>query len=154
MFAPSSPVTGGPQTGLTSPTYTFVADTAPSINAKQYAVSAVGGTQTGVTVSSVGSPFTNTFARPAAFKLLGQPNPTTGLIKNVPVNTWKWITRKGVTPAANQPAALMTVITTISIPAGAETYDSVNVKAALSLHFGMGFQQSDEVGDSVTSGVL
>jgi hypothetical protein len=44
----TSPITGGAQTGLTSPTYTVVTDTAPPGNpGKQVAVTALGGTQAG-----------------------------------------------------------------------------------------------------------
>ena len=43
-IAVTSPITGQPQTGLTSPTYTVVADTAPAGNpGKQVAVTALGG---------------------------------------------------------------------------------------------------------------
>ena len=76
MWNPTSPVTGAAQTGLTTPTYTFVADVAPDANGKQVAVTALGGTQVGVTPHSVASPFTGTFVRPKSFKALGQPNPT------------------------------------------------------------------------------
>lgn len=57
-YSPSSPVTGGTQTGLTSPTYTLTADIAPSALGKQHAVTALGGTQTGVRTSSAADPFT------------------------------------------------------------------------------------------------
>lgn len=50
-------LTGAEQTGFTSPTYTTAADNAPDFNAKQVAVTAVGGTQAGVTAHSVSSPF-------------------------------------------------------------------------------------------------
>lgn len=46
----TTPVTGAAQTGLTSPTYTHVVDTPPNAYTKQYAVTALGGTQTGVDV--------------------------------------------------------------------------------------------------------
>lgn len=49
-IALSSPVTGGAQTGFTSPTYTLTADTPPAgSGGKQYAATALGGTQAGVT---------------------------------------------------------------------------------------------------------
>jgi len=153
-YSLSSPVTGTAQTGLTSPTYTHGADVAPDINGKQVAVTAVGGTQAGVTIHSISSPFTTTFVRPKNYRLLPSPSPITGVIKNVPKNTFKLITRKGVTPAASQPASVMIVTTTIDIPAGADTYDAANVRAALSMHFGSLSQQSAGVGDTCISGVL
>jgi hypothetical protein len=153
-WAPTSPITGGPQTGFTSPTYTHVADTAPDANGKQVAVTALGGTQTGATVHSVSSPFTITFVRPKSFKVLGQPNPVTGLVASVPKNVYKVITRKGMVPLAGQPFATMLVETTMSVPAGADSADAANIRAALSAHFGAIWQQSAGVGDTDVSGVM
>ena len=146
-------ITGGPQTGLTSPTYTVVTDTAPDANGKQYAVTALGGTQTGVTAHSVSSPFTITFWRPKLARLIGRINALGYLVQN-PKNTYKTITRKGVTPLVGQAVELMTVTTTVECPAGAETNDSANVRAALSAHFGAMWQQSSGEGDLVVNGVL
>lgn len=153
-FALTSPITGQPQTGLTSPTYTHVSDSAPDITGKQVAVTALGGTQTGVTTHSMSSPFTLTFFRPKVFRFLGKPNPVTGLIKDVPRNTFKLITRKGVLPLAGQPFQNMQITTTIDLPAGADTADAANVRAALSAHFGALVQQSAGVGDTTVSGVV
>jgi hypothetical protein len=153
-FTLTSPITGAAQTGLTSPTYTHVADTAPDVTGRQVAVSAVGGTQTGVTVHSIASPFTITVFRPKVFRSLGQPNPITGLVKNVPRNAFKVITRKGVTPLAGQPITNMQITTLVEIPAGSDTADSANVRAALSAHLGALAQQSSGLGDTCVSGVL
>jgi hypothetical protein len=153
-FSPTSPVTGAAQTGFTSPTYTIVTDQAPDNNGKQYAVSAIGGTQTGVTVHSVSSPFTSTLVKPKVFKALGKPNPTTGLIGNVPRNVWKHITRHGVLPLAGQPQATMLVTTIIEVPAGADLADPANVRAALSLHYGIAAQQSAGIGDTTVTGTF
>lgn len=151
---PSSPLSGGAQTGFTSPTYTLVADVAPSINGKQVAVSAVGGTQVGVTAGTVASPFSLTFVRPASLRVLGQPNPVTGVIANVPKNQYKVITRKGVTPLTGQPIQTMIVTTTIDVPAGSDTADIANVRAAISAHIGYLSQQSAGIGDTAASGVM
>ena len=120
-FAPSTPVTGAAVAGLTSPTYTLTTDVAPSINGKQYAITALGGTQTGVDVSTVSKPFSVTFFRPAVLRVLPQANPVTGVIKDVPMNTYKLITRKGVLPAANQVPMVARVTTIIEVPAGSDT---------------------------------
>lgn len=48
-WSPSSPLTGASQSDLTSPTYTLTSDVAPNSNGEQAAVTALGGTQTGVT---------------------------------------------------------------------------------------------------------
>lgn len=153
-FALTSPITGQAQTGLTSPTYTHVTDSAPDITGKQVAVTALGGTQVGVTTHSMSSPFTITFFRPKVFRFLGKPNPTTGLIKDVPRNTFKLITRKGVLPLAGQPFQNMQITTIIDLPAGSDTADAANVRAALSAHFGALVQQSAGVGDTAVSGVV
>ncbi len=150
----SSPVTGQAITGLTSPTYTVVSDVAPSVNAKQYAVTALGGTQTGVDAHSVSKPFTHTFFRPAVLKTLPQPNVATGVIKNIPVNTYKSITRKGAVPSANQNAVVPRITTTFEIPAGTDTYEPEELRAMLSLHIGMLTQQANNIADLITSGVL
>lgn len=152
-FALTTPVTGSAQTGFTAPTYTVVVDTPPESNGKQWAVTALGGTQTGVTTHSVASPFTVNFVRPKAYKVLGKPNPTTGLIVNVPMNVYHLITRKGCLPLAGQPFVPMVVRTSISVPAGADTADAPNVRAALALHGGATAQQSAGIGDTTVSGI-
>jgi hypothetical protein len=154
MFTLTTPITGAAQTGLTAPTYTLISDLAPDNNGKQVAVSALGGTQAGVTVHSVASPFTITFTRPRVFKQLGKPNPTTGLIKDVPRNTFKLITRKGVTPLASQPFVNLQITTIVDVPAGSDTYDSSNIRAALSAHIGALSQQSAGAGDTLVNGVV
>lgn len=153
-FTLTTPVTGQPQTGLTSPTYTIVADTPPDATARQYAVTALGGTQAGVTPSSVSSPFTTSMFRPKNYQFLGKPNPTTGLIARVPKNVYKVITRKGVTPLAGQPIAGLLITTVIEVPAGADLADPASVRAALSMHLGSLAQASAGIGDTVVQGVL
>lgn len=153
-FAPSTPVTGAAVSGLTTPTYTIVADVAPSINGKQYAVSALGGTQTSVDVNTVSKPFTITFFRPAVLKVLPQANPVTGIVKNVPLNTYKLITRKGVAPAVNQSIMVARITTTIEIPAGSDTYEPEDIRALISAHFGTGWAQASGIADTVISGVI
>jgi hypothetical protein len=153
-WSPTTPITGAAQTGFTSPTYTIVSDLAPDVNGKQVAVSALGGTQAGVTVHSVSSPFTGNFVRPKTFAVLGKPNPTTGLISSVPKNEYKLIVRKGVTPLAGQPIQPLIIDVKMSVPAGSDTADPANVRAALSFAFGLLAQQSAGVGDTTVSGVV
>lgn len=152
-FAPSSPITGGAQTGFTTPTYTIAADTPPDVNAKQYAVTALGGTQAGVTVNSVSSPFTLTMFKPKVFKSL-KPVNSQNVLPDVPYNTYKVITRKGVLPLAGQAARNMMVTTIIELPAGSDVADAPNVRAALSAHVGALTAQSAGIGDTTVSGVL
>lgn len=153
-FAPSSPVTGAAVTGLTTPTYTLTTDVAPNINGKQYAVTALGGTQTNVDVNTVSKPFSISFFRPAVLKTLPQANPVTGVIKNVPMNTYKLITRKGASPAANQNPMVARITTTIEVPAGSDTYEPEELRAMLSAHFGVGWAQASGIADTVVSGVI
>jgi len=153
-ITPTSPITGSAQTGLTSPTYTFVADTAPNSFGKQHAVTTLGGTQTGVTVHSASAPFTGTIFRPAQFKTLPFGLDTSSIIRNVPKNVWKVLTRKAVTPAVNQPVQIFPITTTLGAPAGSETYDIANLRAAISHHIGLLTQVSAALGDSVNNGTL
>lgn len=153
-FAPSSPITGAAVTGLTTPTYTLTTDTAPSQNGKQYAITALGGTQTNVETHSVSKPFTLSFFRPQVLRVLPQANPVTGVIKNVPVNTYKMITRKGVVPSVNQAAMTARITTVIEVPAGADSYEPEDLRAMISAHFGAGWAQASGIADTVVSGVL
>lgn len=154
MWNPSTPVTGAAQTSFTTPTYTLTVDTAPTIFGKQHYVSALGGTQAGVNTHSVSAPFTHMFVKPAVLKTLGNPNPVTGRLPSVPNNTYQLITRKGVVPLAGQPARTMIIRTIIDVPAGADSYDIANVRAALSSHIGLLNQQSSGVGDTANTGSM
>lgn len=150
----TSPITGTAQTGLTTPTYTLTTDTAPNAQGKQWAVTALGGTQTGVSVHSVAAPFTVSAFRPANFKQLGKANPVTGVIYNVPKNQYKVITRKGVLPLAGQPYQIMQITTIIDVPAGSDLASPAECRAALSAHIGALSQQSAGVGDTAVSGII
>jgi len=153
-WSPTSPVTGGAQTGLTSPTYTLTQDTAPDVNGKQHAVTTLGGTQTGVRTHAVSDPFTVTFSRPKNPRVLPSPNPVTGKYASIPRNQSVLIVRKGVNYAANNAPDLMIIRCTLDVPAGSDAYDAANVRAAISLLIGALSQQSIGVGDSVVSGIL
>lgn len=153
-FAPSTPVTGAAVSGFTSPTYTLTTDVAPSINGKQYAITALGGTQTGVDVNTVSKPFSISFFRPQNLRVLPTANPVTGIVKNVPMNTYKLITRKGILPAANQNTMVARITTIIEVPAGSDTYEPEDLKAMLSAHFGVGWAQASGIADTVVSGII
>jgi len=152
-YAPSTPITGAANSLLTSPTYTIVADTAPNAVSKQYNVSALGGTQTGVTVHSVSSPFTLTAFRPQTFKVLGQPN-TSGVIKSFPKNEYVLLVRKGVGVLASQPVQVASVRISISIPAGSDTYDKANLAAMYSAAVGLLAQIPQGLFDLGVTGTL
>jgi len=153
-ISPTSPLTGASQTNLTTPTFTLVTDQAPNARSKQWAVTALGGTQTGVDAHSVSNPFTITFEKPASFKLLGQPNPVTGVVSNIGRNVYVVRTRKGVTPLSGQAEQTMLVETRISVPAGADSADSNSIESALSAHIGALSDQDAEIGGLCLDGVL
>jgi hypothetical protein len=153
-FAPTTPITGAAQTGLTSPTYTIAQDTAPDANAKQYYVSALGGTQTGVLAHSVAAPFTLSFWKPKNLRTLRPVNPVTGVLRDVPTNPYKAITRKGVLPLANQSFKTMVITTNFDVPAGADVADPLSVKAAISAHIGLLTQISAGIGDTALTGTI
>jgi hypothetical protein len=151
----TTPITGGAQTGLTTPTYTISADTAPTNAGKQYAVTALGGTQAGVdTSSSVSRPFTITLQRPATLKSLGPVDPVTGALRSVPRNTFSVIARKGVTPLAGQSPVVLLAKLTIDVPAGADIADAANIRAAMSMLVGALNQVSSGLGDTLINGII
>lgn len=153
-FALSTPVTGGAQTGFTAPTYTLTTDTAPDVNGKQWAVTALGGTQVGVDAHSASKPFTITFTRPKAYKALGSPNPVTGVISSVPMNTYQVLVRKGVIPATSQSPRVAMFRYAQDVPAGSESNDSANLRAGESLFVGAVSQQSAGLGDTLITGIM
>jgi hypothetical protein len=153
MFNPTSPVTGAPITGFTSPTYTIAADTAPDVNGKAYAVTALGGTQAGVVISSSSIPFTVLFTRPKVNRGL----PALGLngrLPSIPRNEFTLSVRKGVVPLSGQPALPCVLKLVIPVPAGADVADKANLLAALSVMAGILWEQSNEIGDSIIAGTL
>jgi hypothetical protein len=126
---------------------------APDVNAEQVAVTALGGTQTGVEIHSVSSPFTLAFWYPKVLKTL-QYITGSGNQPTVPKNIYKFITRKGVSCHADLPDQVMLVTTEISVPAGSDTIDAANVRGCLSAHLGAVAQQSAGIGDTAVSGIV
>lgn len=149
----TSPITGSAQTGFTTPSITVVADVAPTINGKQVVVTAMTGIA-GITPGSVSSPFTMNFTRPVSTRTLAPVNPVTGVLRSVPRNVYKQITRKGVVPLAGQAVETMLISTEYSVPAGADIADPVNVRAGVSAHHGYSNQQSSNIGDTLVNGIL
>jgi cysteine sulfinate desulfinase/cysteine desulfurase-like protein len=152
-FSPSGVITGGAQSGFTSPTYTITADTAPEF-AKQWTVTAVGGTQTGVLVHSIGNPFTFMMSRDRVLKSLGAANPVTGVISPVPRNIYRMNVRKGILPYTDAPALPAIARLEFSIPAGGDFTDPENVRALVSLLAGLLSNQSSGIGDLLINGSL
>ena len=149
----SSPITGGAQTGFTSPTYTVSLDSSPS-NCKQWTVTAAGGTQAGVTVHSISAPFTISYWRPLIYKFLQWITTALGVQpKSIPRNVHKLIVRKSVGLSASVSSIAVGTVE-LSIPAGAETFDPANCRAMLSALIGVLNQQSAGWGDTLVSGSL
>jgi len=151
----TSPVTGGAQTGFTTPAYTLVADSAPNNNGKQYAVSGLTGTQAGVDTSSTPTrPFTLLVSKPPVLRQLPSLNSVTGILGNVPRNVYKAYVRKGVTVLTNQVPQVASASVELSIPAGADLNDAPNVRAMISLLIGALNQISAGIGDTCVTGVM
>lgn len=153
-FSPDSSITGGTTTGLTSPTYTLLADMAPSQGQRQWAVSALGGTQTGVRANSISDPFTVTFSKPVAPKALPAPNPVTGKYAATPVNTYGLLIRKGVKIDAVPNYGISRVRLNFDIPAGSDNTDAVNIRAMISFLVGILTEETDDLVETLTTGVL
>lgn len=150
-WSPDSSITGAAQTGFTDPTYTVVDDTPPAVNAKQKTVTALGGTQSGVSASSVSRPFTMTFYKPNA-KALPPANALTGLRATPPMNQWRIVFRKGGECAAGVPG-IAVLRFTLDVPAGMETYNPAEVRALLSFAIGALSEESADLGDTLITGV-
>lgn len=153
-FNPTSPLTGAAQTGLTSPTFTLAVDTPPAANGKQFAVTALGGTQTGVKPNLLSAPFTMAMFRPKDFAVIGAVNPTTGQLRSVARNRFSVVIRKGVLPLAGQASQNAVVTVNIDVPAGADNADELSIRSMLSATFGLLNANSSAIGDTVVSGVL
>lgn len=150
----TSPVTGSAQTGFTSPTYTVVADTPPNAYTKQWAVTALGGTQTGVDVHGASKPFTVSFARPQTIRSAPVVNPVSGVMPNSPRNVYSVIVRKGQVPGTGQNPQVAVLRCDLAVVAGADLVEPEDVRAALSLLIGSMSQQSAGLGDTLVNGLL
>jgi hypothetical protein len=152
-WSPDSSTTGGAQTGFSAPTFTLVDDTAPVVNAKQKTVTALSGTQGTASANTLSKPFTATFYKPAAVKQLPAANPLSGARGAIPNNQYKLIIRKGGNADAGVPVTLI-IRLTIDVPAGMETYNPDEVRAAISFLVGLLTEESSDLGDTVVTGVL
>lgn len=153
-IAVASPITGATTfTGLTNPTYTIAADQAPDVNGKAYAVTALGGTQTGVEVSAASNRFTLLFTRPKTLRLLPalQAN---GQLANVPKNVWVVSGHKSVDVLSGQPKQLMVARLELSVPAGADTADPESVRALICAFAGALWESGNDLADSIVQGSL
>lgn len=154
MFSPSSPITGAAISGLTTPTYTLTVDTPPDVNSKQWAVTALGGTQTGVSTHTPESPFTLTFKRPKSLK--GQPvkNPVSGVISGNPKNEYKMLVRKGMSidAVSGQKDVLLAELRLV-VPSGTALASPAEINAAASFIGGVVASQIQGICDTAKTGI-
>jgi len=153
-FAVPGALTGSAQTGFTTPGYTCTVDQAPDTNGKQVAVTALTGTQAGVSTHTPSNPFTMTWWKYKVAKILGLPNPTTGKVTVVPFNVQKFVTRKGMLPLAGQAPAVAVMTTVMEVPAGADSASPSEIRAMVSAHVGALSNQSAGVGDTLVTGIV
>lgn len=151
----SGAITGGAQTGFTSPTYTGTADLATDLRSKQSVITALGGTQAGVTAHSVTSPFTVTARRPSIMKTLAMAflNGVTSQYSRVPYNDYMILVRKAAQVASGQ-WIVNEFRATFHIAAGTETYDIANVRGGVSCFVGVISGNSAGIGDTLNNGIL
>jgi hypothetical protein len=153
-WSPDSSTTGGAQTGFTDPTYTNAADLAPDANSRQLVVTALGGTQANVRASTAGDPFTATIRKDKVYKALPPKNPVTGAYGNVPLNKTEILIRKGVKIDAAGAIRVANYRLSMEVPAGSESNDAANLRAALSFLIGLLNEESADLGDSLVTGVI
>jgi len=150
----TSPISGSTITGFTSPTYTVSADTPPNAWSKQWAVTAIGGTQAGVDSGTAASrPWTLTAYRPQNIRTLNAVD-ANNVLRVVPYNTYGFRQRKGVTPLAGQASRIMPYTAEFAVPAGVDTADVANIKGATSCFLGALAQQSNGIADTQITGTL
>jgi hypothetical protein len=81
-------------------------------------------------------------------------NQVTGILGSVPKNTYKILVRKGVTCLAGQVPQVLLASVTLDIPAGSDSTDPSNVRAAIGLLIGSLNQISASIGDTAVTGVI
>lgn len=153
-FMPTSPLTGATVAGLTSPTYTHAQASAPVPEARQYNVTALGGTQTGVTAHSVASPFTMTAWRPRLLKTLAFFSSLTGFKGKVGANEYRVLVRKGMLPISGAPFETGSIDVYIRVPTGSEVNDTPNLAAMFSCAGGLLMNAANGLLDTAKTGDL
>jgi hypothetical protein len=152
MWSPDSSITGGAQTGFTTPAYPLSVDLAPDANSRQYVVTSLSGTQTNVRANTNGDPFTATL-RKSPYKALPAKNPVTGAYGNVPLNRVELLIRKGMKIDSIGTIRVGNLRVIAEIPAGAEQNDAENIRALASFGVGLLSEESADYGDSLVAGI-
>lgn len=142
-------------TGLTSPTYGTTAGNPPDTNSKRYAVTTLGGTQTNVRAHSVSDPFTITAYQPKVVKAVPVANQNTGIIVNVPKNTYGIHLQKGVKiNATSGQLSQVDIKTVFQVPAGSDNADSINIRAAVAAYIAFLIENSEGICATLETNVL
>jgi hypothetical protein len=147
-WSPDLAITGGAQTGLTSPTYTLVVGIPPDASSRAYDVTTLGGTQTNVRVSIAGDPF-QVVMRASRYQSLPPKNPVNGSYGNIPLNRIEVLGRKGVYVDSSNTLREARIRVIAELPAGCESADAVNVRALASLMIGLLNEESADYGDTL-----
>lgn len=152
-WSPDLTATGGAQLGLTSPTYTYVADVSPEANSRQYVVTTLGGTQTNVRTSTAGDPFRVKLKR-EPYKAIPPKNPVTGAYGNIPLNRTEWLFQKGLKVDSAGAIRVGNLRVIAELPAGSEANDSINIQALVSFALGLLWEESSDVGETLVTGII
>lgn len=150
----TTPITGAAVTGLTTPTYTIAADVPPNPFSKQFAITGIGGTQTGVDAGMTASrPWTFTFGRPQNIKQLNAVD-SNNVLRSVPMNVYTSRLRKGLTVLSGQPSKTSSIATEFAVPAGSDIADVPNIRAMVSCWVGGHVQAANNLVSLFTTGVM
>ncbi len=151
-WSPDSSITGATQSAFTTPTYTLASDLAPAPNARQFVVTALGGTQTNVRASSAGDPFT-LLTRKGPYRVLPPKNPSNGSYGNVPLNKVEHLFQKGLKIDSAGVIRTGNLRVILELPAGSQQNDVANIQALICMAFGTLVEESQDFADSAVSGV-
>lgn len=143
----------GTVTGFTTATWGTSQATQNIPNGKLFVVASKGGTQpSAVDVHSASRPFSILCTVPQNIQALPGLN-NAGVLPYVPVNTYSIGVKKGATPLAGQPAAVITHKLSSSIPAGVDLADPDNLAASYLLMASLCVQMAQEVINTQKTGV-
>lgn len=146
---------GSAQTGLTNPTYTAVADTAPTYNGKQSAVTSLGGTQTGVSTHTPAVPFTVTFVRPAVLKTVAPTRTNSNQLLANNRNKYLLMIRKGGLLVPSSDIYGTSIFRgEWDIPAGMDTAAAPELRAQASILMGLIDALAENLGDALVTGIV
>lgn len=150
----SGTITGGAQTGFTTPGYTVTQDNAVDGNVKRWVVTALTGTQASVRTHTVSDEFSFTVVKPRVMKMI---QAFSSLLPNQfkpNFNRYWLIFRKGGIPASGLVSVPQVIRCPIDIAAGVDSYDAAQVRALTSFFVGVVNSISSGLGDTLCNGVL